>query len=87
MHHDLGRSSEDLCGPRGLGGSAGAGAMRGRYTAFLLWGIALLLVLNVRYVIEGAPDAIAFFIGIYDVLDNLGAPDGAAALAACPNNE
>ena len=51
------------------------GFMRGRYTWFLLWGIGLLLVLNIRYVIEGAPDAIAFFIGIYDVLDNLGAPD------------
>ncbi len=62
------------------------GFMRGRYSTFLLWGIGLLLVLNVRYIIEGAPDAIAFFIGIYDVLDNLGAPDGAAALASCPDN-
>lgn len=52
------------------------------------FGIALLLVLNVRYLIDGAPASIAFFIGIYDVLDNLGvaASEGAAALAPCPDN-
>ena len=44
--------------------------------------------MNVRYLIEGAPAAIAFFIGIYDVLDNLGLQAGqtAAALATCPSN-
>ncbi len=44
--------------------------------------------MNVRYLIEGAPAAIAFFIGIYDVLDNFGlrAGEGAAVLATCPNN-
>ena len=57
-----------------------------RYGLFILWGVVLLLVLNVRYLIEGAPDAIAFFIGIYDVLDNLGASEGAAAMASCPDN-
>ena len=62
------------------------GFMRGRYSWFLLWGIGLLLVLNIRYIIEGAPDAIAFFIGIYDVLDNLGASEGSAAMASCPDN-
>ena len=62
-----------------------ARAQRG---AFLGFGIAFLLVLNIRYFIEGAPAAISFFIGIYDVLDNLGvaASHGAAALAACPDN-
>lgn len=61
---------------------------RGSFTLFFAFGIALLLYLNIRYFIEGAPDAIAFFIGIYDVLDNLGvsASDGAAALAPCPDN-
>ena len=62
------------------------GLIRQRYGLFILWGIALLLVLNVRYLIEGAPDAIAFFIGIYDVLDNLGASEGSAAMASCPDN-
>ena len=57
-------------------------------TAFFGFGIALLLVLNVRYFIEGATSSIAFFIGIYDLLDNLGVrSDGAAALATCANND
>jgi hypothetical protein len=65
------------------------GLKRGAYGAFLLFGIALLIVLNARYAIERAPDSIAFFIGIYDVLDNLGASDPAkvAALATCPDNQ
>lgn len=55
---------------------------------FLIFGIGLLLLLNVRYLIDGVPDAIAFFIGIYDVLDNLGLStgQGAPALASCPDN-
>ncbi len=64
------------------------GMKRGSFFPFLGFGIALLLVLNVRYLIEGTVDSIAFFIGIYDVLDNLGVADaeGAAALAKCPDN-
>ena len=64
------------------------GVRRRNYGSFLWFGIALLLMLNVRYFIEGAPAAIAFFVGIYDVLDNLGlaASQGAAALAPCPDN-
>ena len=64
------------------------GVKRRSFGPFLWFGIALLLVLNVRYFIDGAPDAIAFFVGIYDVLDNLGvaASEGAAALAPCPEN-
>jgi Predicted membrane protein (DUF2306) len=55
---------------------------------FLGFGIALMLVLNVRYLIEGAANSIAFFIGIYDVLDNLGvaSSQSAPALAKCPDN-
>ena len=62
---------------------------RGRYGPFLGFGIVLLLVLNVRYFVEGAPSAIAFFIGIYDFLDNLGLTNGqeAAAMATCPHND
>ncbi len=64
------------------------GLRRQRITPFLLWGIGILLFLNVRYFIEGPPAAIAFFIGIYDVFDNLGLgrDEGAPALAECVNN-
>ncbi|MEN0065328.1 MAG: hypothetical protein AAGA48_24495 [Myxococcota bacterium] len=60
---------------------------RGVYERFIAWGIGLLVVLNVGYFVRGAPDAIAFFIGIYDVLDNFGLPvEGAAAMAPCEGN-
>ncbi len=64
------------------------GMKRRSFVPFLVFGIALLLALNVRYLIDGAADSIAFFIGIYDVLDNFGVADseGAAALARCPDN-
>ena len=64
------------------------GIKRRSFGPFLGFGIAFLLALNVRYLIDGAPASIAFFIGIYDVLDNLGvsASEGAAALASCPDN-
>ena len=64
------------------------GFKRRSFGPFVAFGIVFLVLMNVRYLIEGAPAAIAFFIGIYDVLDNLGLPagQGAAALAACPNN-
>lgn len=54
----------------------------------LFFGVGLLLVLNIRYLLEGPAAAIAFFVGIYDVLDNFGvdASEGAAALAQCPDN-
>ena len=66
-----------------------AGLKRGGFGPFLVFGIALLVVLNARYAIERAPDSIAFFIGIYDVPDNFGAadPSSTAALATCPNNQ
>ena len=64
------------------------GFKRRAFGPFVVFGIVFLVFMNVRYLIEGAPAAIAFFIGIYDVLDNLGlrAGEGAAALARCPNN-
>ena len=64
------------------------GWRRRAYGAFLVFGVALLVVLNGRYAVESAADSIAFFIGIYDVLDNAGVtePARAAALAACPGN-
>lgn len=64
------------------------GFKRRSFGPFIVFGIVFLVLMNVRYLIEGAPAAIAFFIGIYDVLDNLGlrAGEGAAALASCPGN-
>ena len=37
----------------------------------ILFGLAFAVYLNVRYLVEGAPAGIAFFIGIYDVVNNL----------------
>ncbi len=37
----------------------------------ILFGLALAVYLNGRYLIEGAPAGIAFFIGIYDVVNSL----------------
>lgn len=58
------------------------------YQAFLLFGVALMLYLNVGYLVAGVPASIAAFIGIYDVLINLGlgaAPE-AAAVTTCADN-
>ncbi len=64
------------------------GFRRRRFGPFLIWGLLLLVVLNGRYFVEGPPAGIAFFVGLYDVFDNigLGADEGAAALATCPEN-
>lgn len=61
------------------------GIRRRRFGWTLAFGIALMLVLNVRYLIEGAPAGIAFFIGIYDVLNNLGLASDAkvAGMTTC----
>ncbi len=60
-----------------------------RYRWFLWFGVALMLVLNIGYFARGQAESIAFFISIYDVLDNLGVSSGGelpAALATCPDN-
>ena len=59
------------------------------YKASVIFAIVLVLVLNVRYLIDGAADGIAFFVSLYDVTDNLGlaAGESAPALTTCPNNE
>lgn len=51
-------------------------------------GLILLLFLNIRYLIEGAPAGIAFFISLYDFFDNLGLADGdtPSAMTTCANN-
>ena len=58
------------------------------YRTFLGFGIAILLFLNIRYLVTGSANGIANFIGIYDVFDNigLGSNESAAALAQCPDN-
>jgi hypothetical protein len=65
------------------------GIRRRRYGWFIGFGIALMLVLNIRYLVEGAPAGIAFFIGIYDVLNNLGlAPDAqVAGMTGCVDGQ
>ncbi|MEX0284133.1 MAG: hypothetical protein AB3N23_05935 [Paracoccaceae bacterium] len=64
------------------------GILRGRFIPALLFGVLLMLYLNVGYVINGPAASIANFVGIYDVLINLGLsdPSAAAAVAACPEN-
>ena len=49
------------------------------------FGLVLLLFLNIRYVLEGAPAGIAFFISLYDFFDNLGLPAGEvpSAMTTC----
>jgi Predicted membrane protein (DUF2306) len=65
------------------------GMRRRRYGAVIAFGILLMLVLNVRYLVEGAPAGIAFFIGIYDVLNNLGLASNAqvAGMTGCAGGE
>lgn len=52
------------------------------------FGLILLLFLNIRYLIEGAPAGIAFFISLYDLFDNLGLAGGDVPLAmtTCADN-
>lgn len=70
-------------------GLLAAGLKTRSFGAFLGFGVALMVVLNGRYFVDGAANSIAFFIGIYDVLDNAWLADAsqAAALATCPDNQ
>jgi len=58
------------------------------FRPFLFWGIGLMLFLNAGYLIFGVPASIASFIGIYDVLINVGLDDTAAAsgVSTCAGN-
>ena len=58
------------------------------FRPFLLFGVGLMLFLNIGYFVNGIPASIASFIGIYDVLINIGlAQDtNAAAISNCPDN-
>ena len=64
------------------------GAVTHSFRPFIVFGIGLMLLLNLRFLIEGASGGIAFFIGIYDVLINIGlAPgDTREGVMACPDN-
>jgi hypothetical protein len=61
---------------------------RRRFNWFIVFGLALMLALNVRYFVAGQPASIRFFLGIYDTFDNLGLPrnQGAPALRTCADN-
>ncbi len=69
-------------------GLLGYGFRRSNFWPFLGFGTLIMLVLNVGYFARGAPDAIAYFIGIYDVFDNIGLDqtEGASAMATCVDN-
>lgn len=58
------------------------------YRLFFLFGIGLMLFLNVGYFINGVPASIASFVGIYDVVINIGLSGNteAAAVAKCADN-
>ena len=58
------------------------------YRSFLLFGIGLMLFLNIGYFVNGVPSSIASFIGIYDVLINLGLTQESIpeAVAKCAGN-
>lgn len=62
--------------------------LRRKFLPVLLFGIVLMLYLNAGYVIYGSAASIANFVGIYDVLINLGLrdPASAAAVSTCPDN-
>lgn len=59
-----------------------------RFGPFLAVGIAIALFLNIGYFVKGQASSIAYFVGIYDVFDNigLGRTEGADALATCVDN-
>mmetsp|Transcript_11863 Transcript_11863/g.17765 ORF Transcript_11863/g.17765 Transcript_11863/m.17765 type:complete len:300 (+) Transcript_11863:54-953(+) len=54
----------------------------------LRFSVGLILILNIRYLVEGLDNGIAFFVGIYDVVDHLGLETNAQVKAhvECTNN-
>ena len=64
------------------------GLRRQSFRPFVYFGIALMLFLNAGYFVMGVPASIANFIGIYDVLINVGLASAgdAAAVSTCADN-
>ena len=65
------------------------GLRNARWQGFMFVGVGLMLILNIGYFVRGQGDAIAFFVSIYDLLDNLGVSnqtDLPVALSTCPDN-
>ncbi len=65
------------------------GLRQKKFGPFMIFGLIITSVVNLRYFVDGQAASIAFFIGIYDVFDNLGLgrEEGAPALAQCVGNE
>ena len=65
------------------------GVRKDSWRNFTPVGVGLMLVLNIGYFVRGQGDAIAFFVSIYDLLDNFGVSNQGelpVALATCPDN-
>jgi len=64
------------------------GLRRQSFRPFMLFGVGLMLYLNIGYFIWGVPASIASFVGIYDVLMNVGLSPTtqAAAVSTCADN-
>jgi Predicted membrane protein (DUF2306) len=64
------------------------GLNKGAWLPFFVFGLAMTLFLNARYVVDGVLGGIAFFVGIFDVVVNVGAGGGerAAVVTTCANN-
>jgi hypothetical protein len=64
------------------------GMNRQSWKPFLIFGILFTAVLNFRYLFEGAGQGIVFFVGIYDVLVNIGLDKTAVpeAITTCAGN-
>ena len=65
------------------------GMRNSKWQGFTFFGIGLMLALNIGYFVRGQGDAIAFFVSIYDLLDNAGVSTQGelpAALATCQDN-
>ena len=66
--------------------------VKGMSKTFYALGVGIMLFLNTRYFFEGASSSIAFFVGIYDVVNNIGLEPGAdnktlpGGMGTCPDN-
>ena len=65
------------------------GMRNSKWQGFTFFGVGLMLVLNIGYFVRGQGDAIAYFVSIYDLLDNAGVSTTGelpTALATCQDN-